>query len=80
MKKKAVKKKSIVTKKTAPKKKTASHNLQSKLKELYNQNKILQTEINKTKKKYEQLERESLKLTKALMEAGYISKNLTSQK
>lgn len=55
-----------------------SNSIQNKIKVLYKKNKELQSEINKAKKKYESLERESVLLTKELMEAGYIPKDLTS--
>lgn len=82
MKKKAVKKKVSQSVKPAPKKASlkkagSPKNLEGKILDLYKKNKELQSEINKAKKKYEQLEKESLKLTKELMEAGYIPKNLT---
>jgi predicted RNase H-like nuclease (RuvC/YqgF family) len=78
MKKKIVKKETKPAKKKLPsakgqssKKEPSASKLQSKLTDLYNKNKKLQAEINKTKKIYEQLEQESVKLTKELMEAGY---------
>lgn len=90
---KPVKKKAVVAKvakkkilgekkKVAVKATTQGHHkkIHGKIVDLYKKNKELQMEINKTKKKYEQLEKESLKLTKELMEAGYIPKDLTLAK
>ena len=78
-KKSSTPKKKIPSKPSGKKKtrKPSGKNIESKILELYRKNKVLQAEINKAKKKYEALERESLRLTKELMEAGYIPRDLT---